>query len=65
VEVGEVDQLDQNERAGRRLELEVDATVGRGRRRGFDTEQLADGGGEDPDQDPVQERGNQARPEAG
>jgi hypothetical protein len=30
----------------------------------FDAEQVADGGGEDPDQEPVQERGDQAPPEA-
>jgi hypothetical protein len=64
VEVGEVGQLDQNERARRGLELDVDAVAsGRWRRGALDTEQVADGG-EDPNQQPVQERGHQASPEA-
>src|SRR4029453_1891396 len=61
-EPGEGGQFDQDERA--RRGLEVDVTVGRWWRGDVDAEQLADGAGEDPDQDPVQERGGQAPPEA-
>ena len=50
VEVGEVDQLDQDERARRGLEVNAVALTAA---RDVDAEQLADGSGDDPDQDPV------------
>jgi hypothetical protein len=59
VEPGEVGELDQDERA--RRGLEAAAGVGRGSA-GVDAEQLADGGGEDADRDPVEEGGESTTP---